>query len=153
SLSGQLAHFALGPADVTRGGFSLPAPLSAPQERGPLVASPFPAYSIDAGISEFGLGWQTNLAITRTRIGGDIDFVSDDLSGPWGRMTPGGDGYWYPVGLREPVRVQLVGADIIAYLPDGSRFTFGGDERIETAGRGTYAWLLREAETVTGRKT
>src|SRR4051812_33376355 len=58
SVAGQLAHTIFGPADVSRGDFTLPSPFEAPDERGASLASPFPAYSPDAPLSEWGMGWK-----------------------------------------------------------------------------------------------
>ncbi|SEL59920.1 RHS repeat-associated core domain-containing protein [Stigmatella aurantiaca] len=152
SLVGTYAQTAFGPADVARGGFSLAAPFSVPTERGAPLASPFPAYSADAGLSEWGHGWQATLAITRWRVRGDLDYATDELSSPWGRLVAGNDGYWYPAGLSGPVRVQLAGTVLTAFLPDGSTWTFGGQARAVTA-QGTYAWYLQDVVSATGRQT
>lgn len=156
SLVGQLASVAFGPADVTRGAFTLPSPLSAPNERGAPLASPFPSYSPDAGISEWGVGWQARLTISRLRVQGTLDYLplsstGDELESPFGRLLRGTDGNWYPLGLSRLVRVVESGDTLVAYLPDGTRMTFGGRARVTTAA-GTYGWSLAEAATVTGRK-
>ncbi|MFP2925371.1 RHS repeat-associated core domain-containing protein [Pyxidicoccus sp. 3LG] len=152
SLAGQLASVAFGPADVSRGAFSLPAPFSFPTERGVPLGRFFPVYSPDSGLSEWGVGWQSALAFTRWRARGDLDYATDGLSGPWGQFVPGDDGYWYPNGLGSPIRLEHQGNTLVAYHPDGSRWTFGGANRVQTP-RGTYAWLLGEVETALGRKT
>ncbi|MFE8604556.1 RHS repeat-associated core domain-containing protein [Archangium violaceum] len=152
SLVGQYASTAFGPADVSRGGFSLASPFSVPTERGPLLASIFPTYSPDSGISEWGLGWQSTLALVRSRIIGDLDYSTDELTGPWGRLVKGLDGYWYPQGLAGHIRVEPVADGFIAYHPDGSRWTFGGTDRFQTPS-GTYAWYLTEVTSATGFKT
>jgi RHS repeat-associated protein len=154
SLIGQLSSVAFGPADVSRGAFSLPSPFSVPNERGSLLASVFPIYSPDAAVGEWGIGWQASLGITRTRLAGDLDYAADELTGPWGRMIQGSDGAWYPVGLSRLVRVLFsAGADAFtAYLPDGTQMTFGGAARVTNA-KGTYAWQLVEVVSVTSRKT
>ncbi|HEY2511834.1 MAG TPA: hypothetical protein VGI39_13290, partial [Polyangiaceae bacterium] len=61
SIAGSLSGLALGPADVTRGGFSLPSPMKVPEDRGPLRAPIFPSYDPDKGISSWGMGWGMNL--------------------------------------------------------------------------------------------
>jgi len=152
SLVGQLAATAFGPGDVSRGAFHLPSPFAAPGERGPLLVSPFPEYAPDAGISEWGSGWQTALAVTRSRLAGDLDYATDELTGPWGRMVRGSDGTWYPVGLSRRVRLEWTLDTMTAWLPDGSRWTFGGTARVANA-RGTYAWHLTEVVDPRGRKT
>jgi RHS repeat-associated protein len=150
SLAGEYGHTAFGPADVSRGGFALPSPFHAPQDRGPLLASIFPAYSPDAGLSEWGMGWHTQLAITRSRILGDLDYSTDELTGPWGRMVHGSDGYWYPAGFSASVRVEQLADRLVAYLPDGSTWSFA--ERFDTT-RGTYAWYLTNATDLSGHQT
>src|SRR5690348_17318202 len=67
SLAGQYGRIAFGPADLTRGAFSLPSALSVPAERGGPGVDLFPVYSPDSGISEWGMGWQSVLALTRWR--------------------------------------------------------------------------------------
>jgi RHS repeat-associated protein len=152
SLVGQLSGLVYGPADVERGTFTVPAPMSAPSDRGALLADIFPVYSPEGGMSEWGMGWNTSLAVTRTRLAGDLDYATDGLTGPWGRMEQGSDGYWYPMGLSRLVRMVWSGDTMVAYLPDGTQLTFGGALRQSNA-RGTYLWPLVDVVTVTGRRT
>jgi hypothetical protein len=86
SLAGQLSSTAFGPADVSRGDYTLPSPVAIPSERGSLLADVFPKYSPENGISEWGMGWKSTTSLTRWRVAGDIDFAKDELNGPWGRM-------------------------------------------------------------------
>jgi hypothetical protein len=51
SLTGQLASTVFGPADVSRGAFSLAGPFDAPGERGAPLVTPFPSYSPDGPLS------------------------------------------------------------------------------------------------------
>jgi RHS repeat-associated protein len=153
SVAGQYANVAFGPGDVSRGGFTLQLPIAAPDERGGMQVSPFPTYSPESGLSEWGLGWQgANLSIVRSRVLGDLDYATDDRTGPWGRMVRGTDGFWYPDGLRVPVRVEDDGDTLVAYTADGARWTFGGAARVTTL-RGTYAWYLTSVVDVVGRTT
>jgi len=152
SLAGQLANTTFGPADVARGAFTLPAPFAVPQDRGALLAEVFPRYSPDAGASEWGIGWQVQLAMTRYRVSGDLDYSTDELTGPFGRLVAGSDGAWYPIGLARAVRVVWSGNAIVATLPDGTSMTFGGAAAVTTA-KGIYSWPLVEVRTVTNRKT
>jgi RHS repeat-associated protein len=154
SVAGQLSKTVFGPADVARGSYTLPAPLTAPTERGPLLASVFPTYTPEGGMSEWGLGWGTSLQVTRSRVVGNIDYGSgDELTGPWGRLVKGTDGAWYPAGLSKLVRVVWGGGDTItAYEPDGTQEIYGGTARVAN-GQGTYAWALTDVVTVTGRRT
>jgi RHS repeat-associated protein len=152
SMAGEYGKVAFGPADVSRGGFSLPGPFHAPSDRGTLAAGVFPGYSPDSGLSEYGLGWGVTLAVTRTRQLGDLDYATDDLSGPLGRLVKGTDGYYYPAGLTSQVRVGLNGSTLTAWQPDGSVWTFGSATRVDTA-RGTFAWYLDGIVTPTGQHT
>ncbi|MFP2957770.1 FG-GAP-like repeat-containing protein [Myxococcus sp. 1LA] len=153
SLAGQLASVTFGPADVSRGAFSLPSPFSFPTERGAPQGRFFPVYSPDSGLSEWGAGWQNALAFTRWRAKGSHDYLTDGLTGPWGQFVPGSDGYWYPNGLSSPIRLEQQADTLIAYLPDGSRWTFGGTGRRVVTSRGTWSWHLAEVVTALGRKT
>src|ERR671934_115488 len=66
SLAGQYSAVAFGPSDLVRGAFSLPSPFRVPIERGSPGVDPFPLYSPESGISEWGLGWQsTGLSLQR----------------------------------------------------------------------------------------
>jgi RHS repeat-associated protein len=152
SLAGQLASVAFGPADVARGAFALPAPFALPAERGGPLAAIFPTYSPDAAIGEWGAGWQTSLALVRFRVSGDLDYATDELTGPFGRLTRGTDGAWYPVGLSKLVRVVESGDGFTAYLPDGATMRFGDAARVINS-RGTYAWHLTDVQTATDRRT
>lgn len=154
SLVGQYAAVAFGPADVSRGGFSLPLPIDVPTERAELSASPFPAYSPDAGLSEWGAGWSvSNLEVRRFRVLGDLDWATDELTGPWGRMVRGHDGAWYPAGLGALVRVEQPTEDtLVAYLPLGQRWTYGGSFGTEAGSGGTYAWKLVAVESISGQR-
>jgi RHS repeat-associated protein len=152
SLAGEYGRVVFGPADVDRGGFSLPGPFAAPSDRGQMLGAVFPSYSPDAGISEWGSGWSNNLAFTRTRILGSIDYATDELSGPWGRMIHGSDGAWYALNLGGRVKVAWQEPTITATLPSGDSYTFGGDARFVTT-QGTYAWYLTDVVTLTGRRT
>ncbi|XXX76291.1 RHS repeat-associated core domain-containing protein [Sorangium sp. So ce134] len=155
SIAGEYAHVALGPADVSRGGFALPGPFSAPEDRGPLLSSPFPSYSPGAGISEWGMGWKADSwSVSRWRARGELDFATDELTSPWGRLVRGADGAWYPAGLGARVRVEVSGTALTATLPDGSTWSYGGSSTyvIETP-RGVYSWLLREATSAEGERT
>ncbi|WP_163996153.1 RHS repeat-associated core domain-containing protein [Pyxidicoccus caerfyrddinensis] len=150
SLIGTYSQTAFGAADVARGGFALASAFSAPSDRGELLATPFPTYSSDAGLSEWGHGWQTRLEIRRWRVRGDLDYATDERSSPWGRLTLGSDGAWYAAEMNPAVRVEESATGLTAYLPDGSVWSFS--DQVTTA-KGTYAWYLREVVSATGRKT
>ncbi|WP_434384214.1 RHS repeat-associated core domain-containing protein [Melittangium boletus] len=152
SLTGQLSGVVFGPGDVNRGSFTLAAPMALPTERGAPLAQVLPGYSTENGISEWGTGWQTSLVMTRSRLSGSLDYATDGLVGPHGRLVQGTDGFWYPEGLSQYVRVDWTGDVLTAYLPDGTKETYGGAARLATA-HGTYAWYLTSVETPTGTRT
>jgi RHS repeat-associated protein len=160
SVAGQYASVAFGPGDLGRGTFSLPLPITLPTERGAIGASPLPTYSPDGALSEWGAGWSApNLSIVRSRIIGEIDYATneavapgDERTGPWGRMLLGTDGAWYPDGLKSAVRVVESGSNLVAYLPDGSVWTFSGVQGIVTPA-GVYSWGLQSVVTALGRTT
>jgi RHS repeat-associated protein len=153
SIAGQYASIAFGPGDVSRGAYALPLPVTLPTERGAIGASFVPSYSPDAAISEWGAGWSApNMTIYRSRVIGDLDYVTDERTGPWGRMVKGADGAWYPVGLKTLVRVEEVGPDLVAHLPDGAAWTFTAADGVSGPG-GTFAWSLKSVVTVLGRTT
>jgi RHS repeat-associated protein len=152
SVVGQLANVAFGAGEMSRGAFSLPSPFAVPNDRVALLASPFPTYSPEAGLTEWGTGWRANLRVTRGRWLGELDYATDDLDSPWGRLVRGDDGFFYPLGLSTPVRVEVLDDTLVAYLPNGERWTFGGPARITTP-RGTYSWLLTSVTTPTGQST
>lgn len=157
SLAGAFGDLAMTAADVTRGGFTLAAPMQAPQERGPLLAPVFPSYNPDHGLSVWGMGWSAPLAITRFRLLGALAWSFDDgdeLAGPYGRMVRGDDGDFYPVGLSRAVRARVEpgGDAITVFLPDGSRWEYGGPGATLDGPHGTFAWHLRAVRDAVGRR-
>ena len=150
SVVGSLSKLSFGPGDLPRGTFGLQSPLDLPKGRGGILASIFPSYSPEIGISEWGVGWQGELAIVRHRSVGDIDYITDEYTSPWGRLAAGDDGYWYPMGLSQRIRLHKDVTQWVATLPDGTtqRFT----QRVDTP-LGTYAWYLTEVRTVHGDQT
>jgi RHS repeat-associated protein len=152
SLAGQYGGIAFATSALTRGTFTLPSPMTLPHERGALPVDILPIYSPESGISEWGLGWTANnLTITRWRASGDLDYVSDQLLSPWGRLVHGSDGFWYPDGLASHVRFEVSATRIVAYLPDGTRWIFG-DANVINRVTGVYAWYLSEVDTVIGEQ-
>ncbi|EPX55090.1 hypothetical protein D187_009596 [Cystobacter fuscus DSM 2262] len=98
------------------------------------------------------MGWHSNLFLTRFRQVGALDYATDGLTSPWGELVQGLDGSWYPRGLSAHVRVETTADGFVAFLPDGSKHTFGGPSRVQTRA-GIYSWPLTEVVTATGRKT
>src|SRR6266511_2098380 len=86
SVAGSLAKFAIAAEDVSRGSFALGLPIGVPSERGDVLASVLPSYAAENGISEWGIGWATALAIHRFRLVGDVDYATDGFTSPWGRL-------------------------------------------------------------------
>src|SRR6185436_17398322 len=109
-----------------------------------------PGYSPEGGISEWGLGWSTTLALTRSRPSGSLDWKTDEWTGPWGRMVRADDGFWVPLGLAQKVRVALADDGATAYLADGTRVRF--TQALAGAG-GVFAWYATLAEDVRGGRT
>jgi RHS repeat-associated protein len=151
SLAGTLSRLTFGPGDLARGTFKLPLPIDAPSDRGPLLAGVVPAYSAESGITEWGMGWEADLAIRRFRPLGEIDFATDGFTSPWGRLAAGDDGF-YPAGLTSVVRVVQVAGGWIAQAGDGTRYTFGANDAVTTP-RGTYQWMLSRVDNVLGDAT
>src|SRR4051812_48398807 len=56
-----------GASALSRGTFHLPSAFDVPQEEGGPLWDIFPTYSPDSGLSEWGMGWQSSLSITRWR--------------------------------------------------------------------------------------
>jgi RHS repeat-associated protein len=152
TLAGTLSRLAFGPGDLDRGAFVLPLAIDAPSERGPLLAKVVPSYSPETGIGEWGLGWQVDLAIRRYRQRGEINFVDDDFTTPWGRLAAGDNGTYYPAGLSSVVRVTPEGAGWVADTGDGTRYTFKPADAVTVPG-GTLAWMLSRVDRITGDST
>jgi hypothetical protein len=150
-VAGSLADLAFGPADVTRGGFSLRAPTDAPEERGAPLWDLAPSYAPGTALRPFGLGWSLPLSIQRFRLVGDIDYEQDAFTGPWGQLLAGDDGWWYVLGLAPPIRLQREGTGAwTAVGPEGNRYTFAQTHATEA---GTYAWYLTQVTDLFGGRT
>ena len=155
SIAGSLSKLSFGAADLARGAYSLPLPVEVPQERGPLLASLFPTYSAEGAQTEWGMGWASDLSITRHRVLGDLQYDdSDDYASPWGRLVKAADGDYYPAGLRNVVRVhQLAGAaGWEVTTQDGTIFTYLAADSVVNAS-GTYAWMLSRVDSLLGDVT
>ena len=152
SLAGTLSKLAFGPGDLSRGAYALPLPIDLPTDRGPLLARVVPSYSPETGITEWGMGWQAELKIQRFQPRGEVDFATDQLASPWGRLIPGDDGSFYPAGMTNILRVTPSGGGWIAQTTDGTRYRFDAADSVVTA-RGTFAWMLSRVDTVLGDST
>src|SRR5258706_376104 len=120
AAGGPLARRAFGPGDLARGAFVLPLAIDAPGDRGPLLAKVTPSYSAETGIGEWGMGWQADLAIRRYRSRGEVNFVDDDFTSPWGHLVAGDDGNYYPAGLSSVIRVAPSGVGWVAETGEGT---------------------------------
>ncbi len=145
SIGGTASSFRVDGSSLNRGSFSIPLPISYPEERSSILFKPTPHYNQDNGISEFGLGWQTKLCVVRTRTKGELNFIDDDLATPFGTMNLGNDGYYYPYELSRRLRLEFIdNANISIYDSEGSVYFFGGDY-VENGGLGFYKYCLKEA--------
>lgn len=181
SVKGPLSELAFAPSALGRGSFQLPLPIAVPQERGPLQAGVIPSYSPDGGLSEWGMGWSSSLSIERRRQLGELDFVTDELASPWGPLRAGDDGFFYPAGLKEPLRLAMVerssaarvseaiggalhalltGAvapqvaphDWLATAFDGTQYRFSATAGVMTS-EGSFSWQLTEVTGLEGDRT
>ncbi len=152
SLAGTLSKLAFGPGDLSRGTYTLPLPIDLPGDRGPLLAKVVPSYSPETGITEWGMGWQPELKIQRFQPRGEVDFATDQLSSPWGRLIPGDDGSFYPAGMTNILRVTASGGGWVAQNTDGTRYRFDPADSVVTP-RGTFAWMLSRVDTLLGDST
>lgn len=150
SLAGSLSTFDTGVQDLASGSLTYSLPLTFRNERGPLLANILPSYSMQQGLSEWGLGWQMNLSIKRTRLSGHINYRDDLFSSPWGLLAQGSDGHWYPEGLKARVRIKITPKEAIAYGPEGEVYFF---QKAQGTPLGTYAYYLSEVKSPTGRPT
>ncbi len=154
SIAGELASFAQDGADLMKGSMNLALPLSFPQDRGRLIYPIIPKYRITQGVSEWGIGFDASVKISRYRRQGPLQYTDDEFISPWGTLIKGTDGYFYPEGLQSFVRLAHPNEQVwIAYLENGDILTFGGERaKVETP-KGTYAWYLTSAESVIHEKT
>jgi len=157
SLAGSLSKLAFGAADLARGAYSLPLAVDVPELRGPLLAKVFPSYSAEGGLSEWGMGWGSELAIKRHRVLGDLQYDdSDGFTSPWGVLARGDDGDYYPGGLRSVVRAHPLGAGAAdgwqVTGQDGTVYSFTRADAVTTAS-GTYAWMLSRVDSLLGDST
>jgi RHS repeat-associated protein len=152
SVRGSLAGIGFTASELSRGAFRLPLPIHTPADRGPLQARVIPSYSPDGGLSEWGMGWTTDLEIRRYRVIGEIDYAHDEFVSPWGRLRQGSDGHFYPSGLAVQVRAGVAAGDWLVTGSDGTQYRFSAGSGVTTS-RGTYSWQLTEVVGVLGDRT
>jgi RHS repeat-associated protein len=151
SITGTLARFEPTVDQLARGSFSIALPVELPAERGQALAALAPSYSPDAGLSEWGMGWQAGIAITRYRVFGDLDYSTDDFASPWGILVEGTDGYYYPQGFATRIRFELDAASHwIGVDGDGTTYEFA---QVVSNARGKYSWHLTSVVTARGATT
>jgi len=152
SIAGALSRLAFGPGDLARGTYALPLPVELPDQRGPIGFNLFPGYSAEGGLSEWGMGWAADLAIKRYRDRGDFDFLGDGFTSPWGKLRLGDDGAYYPLGLRQVVRVTQDASGWQAVGADGTVYRFEQADAVSTPD-GELQWMLSSVETLAGDRT
>lgn len=152
SVAGAFGELSYGPAQLSRGSYTLPGPIEAPTDHGPLLGSVLPTYNPDAGLSEWGMGFQNQLEIRRYRDVGEINYLDDDLATPWGIMVEGDDGNYYPRGLIQKTKLIPRNGGFTAIDEAGTRYEFEAEDAMTTA-RGTYAWRLSSVRTIEGDQT
>lgn len=150
SLVGGLAKLAIGAEDVSRGSYTLPLPVSVLSERAALLSDVLPSYAPENGVSEWGIGWTARLSIQRFRVTGDIDYQTDEFISPWGRLAMGNDGFYYPAGLKQGVKLDKQSDRWVAISPSGTSTTFL--QKVDTP-EGPYAWYPTKVETLLGDVT
>ncbi len=151
SIAGKLGGFRPNEGALSRGGFSLPSPLTFPDELGAPLTSLSPTYSVQSGLSEWGMGWSLDLKIRRFREQGSIDYSStDQYTSPWGKLLQGSDGAWYPAGFDPLIRLQKLPGLWLAEDGQGTRWRF---EEVQTTASGDYAWYLTLVENALGART
>ena len=150
SVVGTLSGYSIDGSGLARGSFSVPTSFKFPSERGALLVEIAPTYSPEGGQSEWGMGWDVELAITRYRKLGDLDYVTDEFTGPWGPMKLGTDGVWYPQGHASNVRMTYSSGAWIVTDTEGTRYEFS--RTIQTP-LGTYSWYLTRVTTIYGDQT
>lgn len=150
SVAGAYAKTAFGPAEMSRGTYSLPGTFSAPESRGPIQANIFPTYAPENGLSEWGMGWANSLVISRFQELGDIDYETDQFTTPWGKLIEGQDGHYYLQAFKNRSRLTLTDEGFVAVTPEGTRYLFTPGE---TTDRGTYSWVMSRVESILGDVT
>lgn len=150
SVAGTLAQYALGPADLVQGAFSLPATIELTSARGAPLVGVAPIYSPGGGLGEWGMGWTANLVITRIALRGEIDYSDAEFSSPWGRLEAGTDGDYYPSGYSQLVRLERTNLGWLAHQANGTIWVF--DLAVQGGG-GDYLWHATRVESRLGDVT
>lgn len=150
NIAGVLSEFSLAAAEVTRGSFSVPAPLDFPDARGAPLVDLTPRYSPESGLSEWGMGFSQQLAIRRDSVEGEVDYTADEFVSPWGRLLVGTDGYYYPAGFQSRLRFENTDSGWSVVDGQGHAYTF--DLEV-TRSVGVYAWYLTQVTNVFGEET
>src|SRR6185369_14989057 len=81
---------------------------------------------------------------------GDLDFAGEEFTSPWGRLTKGSDGWFYPLGFSKQMALQRTAdGGWRAVSGDGTTYTFAASDMV---GAG-YAWELTRVDRVVGDTT
>jgi RHS repeat-associated protein len=145
AIAGTMARLSFGPKEVARGSVSWSSNLVFSGEGGGSLVDFGPRYSPENPLTEWGMGWETSLAIRRFRPTGEVSYDDgDQFTSPWGRLVQGADGFWYVAGLEPRVKFDFEPEEDLwrARLPDGTTFSFGQSVSGE---RGTYEWYVTRA--------
>ncbi len=156
SLKGEFSSVGLKSINQTTGSFSIPLPIEFPQSRNKMSHPYSVNYSPSFGMSEYGIGWGTQLEIKRVRDIGLINFLDDDLSSPWGKMIQGASGKYYSENLEKRISLTISGREIYVFMPDGTKIVYGDTDNTDyfnEVGQATYSWLPRYALSPEGFKT
>jgi RHS repeat-associated protein len=146
---GALSQFSPNAQDISKGFLSLALDLKFDEQRGPLMAAVSPTYSPGRGISPFGFGFSQDLSIHRFRLQGSVQYNEDDQwQSPWGPLLRGTDGYYYPQGLVQKVRIEFKADQIVAYLDNRQIYYFGLRNEVSA---GTYGYFLTKIIDHTGQ--
>jgi RHS repeat-associated protein len=152
SIGGFTSALQFDGAGMSQGNLTIAMPLSLPATRGPLLLNPVPSYSQSHGLSEYGLGWKQNICIERTRLKGEVDFKKDDFNTPFGLMSLGTDGFYYPYHMTSRYKLENSGDRLTVYSPEGVTYTFGGNAA-ESSPAGIYRYCLSHATDRWGFQT
>ncbi len=157
SLKGEYGSVGLKSLNLQTGSFSTSLPFVFPSKRGKMLQSFGVTYSPSFGLSEFGIGWSSNLKISRVRDLGVLNFTDDNLSTPWGKMLRGDSGFYYTEKVEKRVKLELLDREIVVYLSDGSKVFFGDlndDAYFDEIKQGqVVSWSLNYAVDPVGVKT
>ncbi|MBL6989633.1 MAG: hypothetical protein ISR65_07640 [Bacteriovoracaceae bacterium] len=157
TIKGEFASLGKNALNHKTGSFSFKLPLEFPSLRGEMIYPFEVVYSPSFGISEFGIGWSSQLKFSRFVETGKINYLNDQLIGKFGKMQKGNDDFWYPQNLEGNVRAKVSSREIIVYLSDGKTLYYGDQEDDlyvdQTKDKKVHSWYLRLAVDKVGKRT